>query len=96
MKKLLLLIFILPLFLFAEEEISSIWQEHRQEAATVRQRTRYAVAYDGDKVMHAIKVEPGQVIMTGLPYLKIFDTEEEAVKKFGVKFTEGKDEMLPE
>ena len=70
--------------------------KRQQEAATVREYTRYAVAYNGDDITHGIVVPAGSTVMTGLPYLKIFDSKELAEEKFGNIFTEDKDEILPE
>jgi len=63
--------------------------EARRLASEKSEKTRYIVAHDGEKTYYAIKVEAGQVVHSGLPFLELFDTEKEAVKKFpNVSFTE--------
>ncbi len=54
----------------------------RREATVISRETRYVVAHDGERVFHAIRVEPGQVAHSGLPHLEVFATEKEALEKF--------------
>ena len=44
--------------------------------------TKYAVAHNGEDVFHYAVVEPNLSFSSGQPFMEIFDSEEEAKKKF--------------
>ncbi len=52
----------------------------RRSACEMSQATRFIVVSDGKGVVHALKVQPGQVVHSGLPNLELFATEKEALK----------------
>lgn len=41
-------------------------------------KTKYVIAHNGKDVFHFTKVEVGQEMGTGQPYVEVFDTEKEA------------------
>jgi hypothetical protein len=53
----------------------------------VSNSVKYIVAHNGSDVYHYIKVVDGNTTTTGLPYLVVFDTKEEAVAEFGDKIS---------
>ncbi len=65
----------------------------RRSACEASKATRYVVVSDGKGVVHALRVEPGQVVHSGLPNLELFATEKEALKAHPrVKFSEERDD----
>lgn len=50
--------------------------------------TKHVVAYNGNGLFHYAKVEPQNCFATGQPFVEVFDSEEEAKKKFPDAFKE--------
>ncbi len=59
------------------------------ENCPFKDKHRFVVAHNGKDIYHAVEIDALQFVSTGQPFLEVFDTEKEALKKFPkVKFRE--------